>query len=71
MTASLSIGRFSRATYLSVKTLRHYHEVGLLEPNEYVDRTYGVQQPIPHGRRTPSNSSNHQTVHSRSARATA
>jgi DNA-binding transcriptional MerR regulator/effector-binding domain-containing protein len=32
MTASLSIGEFSRATYLSVKTLRHYHEVGLLEP---------------------------------------
>jgi DNA-binding transcriptional MerR regulator len=32
MTASLSIGEYSRATYLSVKTLRHYHEVGLLEP---------------------------------------
>ena len=32
MTASLSIGEFSRATYLSVKTLRHYHDVGLLEP---------------------------------------
>ena len=30
--ASLSIGEYSRATYLSVKTLRHYHEVGLLEP---------------------------------------
>lgn len=32
MTATLSIGEFSRATLLSVKTLRHYHEVGLLEP---------------------------------------
>ena len=32
MTASLSIGEYSSATYLSVKTLRHYHEVGLLEP---------------------------------------
>jgi DNA-binding transcriptional MerR regulator len=32
MTASLSISEFSRATYLSVKTLRNYHEVGLLEP---------------------------------------
>ncbi len=27
-----SIGEFSRATHLSVKALRHYHEVGLLEP---------------------------------------
>ena len=32
MTASLGIGEYCRATYLSVKTLRHYHEVGLLEP---------------------------------------
>jgi DNA-binding transcriptional MerR regulator len=28
----LSIGAFSRLTHLSVKTLRYYHEVGLLEP---------------------------------------
>jgi DNA-binding transcriptional MerR regulator len=28
----LSIGDFSRVTHLGVKTLRHYHEVGLLEP---------------------------------------
>jgi DNA-binding transcriptional MerR regulator len=27
-----SIGEFSRATHLSVKTLRHYHQIGLLEP---------------------------------------
>ena len=26
------MGDFSRATHLSVKTLRHYHQVGLLEP---------------------------------------
>ena len=26
------MGDFSRATHLSIKTLRHYHEVGLLEP---------------------------------------
>jgi DNA-binding transcriptional MerR regulator len=32
MRASLAIGDFSRATHLSVKTLRHYHRVGLLEP---------------------------------------
>ncbi len=28
----MTIGDFSRATFLSVKTLRHYHRVGLLEP---------------------------------------
>ena len=32
MTATLPIGDFSRATQLSVKMLRHYHEIGLLEP---------------------------------------
>lgn len=34
MTTRLSIGDFSRMTYLSVKALRHYHEVGVLEPAE-------------------------------------
>jgi len=28
----ISIGDFSRMTYLSVKALRHYHDVGVLEP---------------------------------------
>ena len=28
----LTVGDFARITHLSVKTLRHYHEVGLLEP---------------------------------------
>ncbi|HWC23621.1 MAG TPA: MerR family transcriptional regulator [Flexivirga sp.] len=32
MTELLSIGDFSRMTFLSVKALRHYHDVGLLEP---------------------------------------
>ena len=32
MTAGLTVGDFSRATHLSIKTLRHYHQVGLLEP---------------------------------------
>jgi DNA-binding transcriptional MerR regulator len=32
MTATLSIGDFSRATTMSVKMLRHYHQIGLLEP---------------------------------------
>jgi DNA-binding transcriptional MerR regulator len=34
MPAVLSIGDFSRITHLSVKTLRRYHEAGLLEPAE-------------------------------------
>jgi DNA-binding transcriptional MerR regulator len=32
MDLSLTIGDFARATHLTVKTLRHYHRVGLLEP---------------------------------------
>jgi DNA-binding transcriptional MerR regulator len=45
---SLTIGDFSRATHLSVKTLRHYHQLGLLVPAE-VDagsgyRRYGTEQ---------------------------
>jgi DNA-binding transcriptional MerR regulator len=42
MQPRLSIGDFSRMTYLSVKALRHYHEVGLLEPAE-VDATNGYR----------------------------
>lgn len=34
MSALVSIGDFSRMTFLSVKALRHYHEVGLLSPAE-------------------------------------
>jgi hypothetical protein len=30
----LSIGDFSRATHMTVKTLRHYHQIGFLEPAE-------------------------------------
>lgn len=44
----LSIGDFSRATHLTVKTLRHYHEIGLLEPAEVDSRSgyrrYGAGQ---------------------------
>ncbi|MFI1092662.1 MerR family transcriptional regulator [Streptomyces sp. NPDC020917] len=40
MDATLPIGDFARATHLSVKTLRYYHRVGLLEPSE-VDRHTG------------------------------
>jgi DNA-binding transcriptional MerR regulator len=31
-TTLLNIGQFSRMTHLSVKALRHYHDVGILEP---------------------------------------
>jgi hypothetical protein len=31
MAAGLTVGDFSRATHLSVKTLRYYHQVWLLE----------------------------------------
>jgi DNA-binding transcriptional MerR regulator len=34
MNTRLTIGDFSRASHLSVKTLRHYHDVGLLEPRQ-------------------------------------
>jgi DNA-binding transcriptional MerR regulator/effector-binding domain-containing protein len=45
---TLTVGEFSRITYLSVKTLHHYHEIGLLPPatidpaNGY--RRYAVDQ---------------------------
>jgi DNA-binding transcriptional MerR regulator len=39
MTAYLSIGDFSRATHLTVKTLRHYHQIGLLEPADVDPQT--------------------------------
>jgi DNA-binding transcriptional MerR regulator len=35
----LTIGEFSRASYLTIKTLRHYHDVGLLEPARVDDWT--------------------------------
>jgi DNA-binding transcriptional MerR regulator len=47
-TTMLTIGEFSRMTYLSVKALRHYHDVGVLEPAG-IDpqsgyRSYGADQ---------------------------
>ena len=38
----LPIGDFSRMTHLSVKALRHYHDVGLLQPAD-VDRSSGYR----------------------------
>jgi DNA-binding transcriptional MerR regulator len=43
MAASLSIGDFSRATHMTVKTLRHYHRIGLLVPAE-IDVTNGYRR---------------------------
>jgi DNA-binding transcriptional MerR regulator len=48
MPSSLAIGDFSRATHLNIKTLRHYHGIGLLVPAD-VDpgtghRRYGTDQ---------------------------
>jgi len=42
MTTRLSIGDFSRMTYLSVKSLRRYHDMGLLEP-AHIDRYTGYR----------------------------
>ena len=43
MSTLLSIGDFSRMTFLSVKALRHYHEVGLLPPAE-IDSDTGYRR---------------------------
>jgi DNA-binding transcriptional MerR regulator len=42
MKKGISIGDFSRMTHLSIKTLRHYHEVGLLAPAE-IDEVTGYR----------------------------
>ena len=42
MHVRLAIGDFSRMTHLSVKALRHYHDVGLLEPAE-IDPSSGYR----------------------------
>jgi DNA-binding transcriptional MerR regulator len=42
MTVRLSIGDFSRMTRLSVKSLRRYHDLGLLEPAD-IDRETGYR----------------------------
>ena len=43
MSVALAIGDFARATHLNVKTLRHYHRVGLLEPAD-VDPNTGYRR---------------------------
>ena len=48
MAVLLTIGEFSQMTHVSVKALRHYHEVGLLEPADVDPETgyrfYAVAQ---------------------------
>jgi DNA-binding transcriptional MerR regulator/effector-binding domain-containing protein len=46
MSPSLTIGDFSRATHLSIKTLRHYHRIGILEP-AYIDPGSGHRRYTP------------------------
>src|SRR5260370_39192185 len=46
MASTLPIGDFSRATHLSVRMLRHYHELGLLEPVD-VDLDSGYRRYAP------------------------
>src|SRR6201984_1361910 len=46
MSSTLPIGDFSRATHLSVKMLRHYHKLGLLEPID-VDVDSGYRRYAP------------------------
>ena len=46
MRTSLSIGDFARATHLSVKALRHYHEAGVLEPAD-IDSQSGYRRYLP------------------------
>ena len=43
MPSSLTIGDFSRATHLTVKTLRHYHDLGLLKPAQ-IDPNTGYRR---------------------------
>ncbi|BAD55134.1 MerR family transcriptional regulator [Nocardia farcinica] len=43
MTATVTIGEFARLSHLSVKTLRYYHDIGLLAPAE-VDRDTGYRR---------------------------
>jgi DNA-binding transcriptional MerR regulator len=42
----IGIGEFSKMTYLSVKALRHYHDVGLLEPAS-IDPDTGYRRYVP------------------------
>ena len=42
MSSTVSVGRFATITHLSVKTLRHYQQVGLLEPAQ-IDPSTGYR----------------------------
>ena len=42
MSSTVSVGRFATIAHLSVKTLRHYQQVGLLEPAD-IDPSTGYR----------------------------
>jgi len=46
------VGEFSRITHLSIKTLRHYHDVDLLAPDAIDPSTgyryYAISRSAPH-----------------------
>ncbi|WP_034263710.1 MerR family transcriptional regulator [Actinospica robiniae] len=46
MKPTLTVGDFSRITHLSIKTLRHYHQVGLLDP-DHIDPDTGYRYYTP------------------------
>jgi DNA-binding transcriptional MerR regulator len=46
MKPALTVGDFSRITHLSIKTLRHYHQVGLLDP-DHIDPDTGYRYYAP------------------------
>ena len=46
MDVLVPIGEFSKMTHLSVKALRHYHDIGLLEPTD-IDRHSGYRRYSP------------------------
>ena len=69
MDVLLTIGEFSKMTYLSVKALRHYHDVGLLAP-ALVDPDTGYRRYAAEpGRRPPRRSAGSATSTCRSTRS--
>ena len=53
MNTRIAIGDFSKMTYLSIKALRRYHDMGLLVPAD-IDRSSGYRyyeaSQVPSGR---------------------
>jgi MerR family regulatory protein len=64
MRDALTIGDFSLMTHLSIKTLRYYHQVGLLEPAE-VDPNTGYRHAMAHRNRLADFSDSEGTLKAR------